>query len=270
MKRKGLVAILAAIMVMASSAFCFADTGSLKLESTYPENGQKNTSIENVGVKLYFNNTISTKEAMKADEKLVKIVDSKGKKIDTIVLFKDNLVLVVADNTQKAQRISNSETYTLVIDPSFVDDQGNTLGEKTTVEFTTYNQKLNNIINMAMMFVMFGGIMFVTIKQQKDQAAEKAAAQQDKAGNNFNPYREAKRTGKTVEEVMAEEAKRQEKLNKKKGKKKEQKADSKHVKIENCADYLNNVYRVQAPRPIKKKATAAPATPAKKGKSGKR
>lgn len=267
MKRKGLVAVLAAIMVMASSAFCFADEAGLQLKSSYPEDGQKNTSIENVGVKLYFNNTFSTKEAQKKDEKLVKIIDSKGDAIDTIVLFKKDMVLVVADNTEKAKRISNSETYTLVIDPEFVDDDGNTLGEKTKIEFTTYNQKLNNIINMAMMFVMFGGIMFFTIKQQKDQAREKAEAQAEKSNTNFNPYKEAKKTGKSVEEVKAEEAKRLEKANKKKGKKKkETKVDTKHVKIENCADYLNNVYRVAAPRPIKK----TPAAPEKKGKGGKR
>ncbi len=264
MKRHGVIAVLAAIMVFASSIFCFADEAGLKLVSSYPENGQKNTSIENVGVKLFFSNPITSDKARKTDEKLVKIVNSKGKKIATRVLFsdkEDGMVLVVADNTNKKKpvRITNSETYTLEIEPGFMDDNGNTLGEKTSVEFSTYNQKLNNIINMAMMFVMFGGIMFVTLKQQKDQEAEKKEANMPK-DTAFNPYREAKRTGKTVEEVKAEEAKRQEKKNKKRKKKEPEKVYIKHIV---CADYLTNVYHVHAPRSIYKKE--ASKSKAKKG-----
>lgn len=263
MKKSRIIAVVAAIMVMASSTFCFAGTDSLELKSSYPENGQKNTSIENVGVQLHFNKPVNSEAAKKADEKLVKIVDEDGKAIKTKVLFSDKndgLVLVVADNADKKVKISNSETYTLVIDKDFVDNEGNTIGEKTTVEFTTYNQKLNNFINMAMMFVMFGGVMVVTLKQQRDQAAEKANPKEEKEVA-FNPYREAKKTGKTVEEVMAEEAKRQEKANKKKKHKKKAAEDVKHVKIERCSDYLNNVYHVHAPQSLKKRKAA----PANKG-----
>lgn len=265
MKRKAIVALLAAIMVMASSALCFAEAGGLKLESSYPEDGQKNTSIENVGVKLHFNGTFADEAVQKANAKRVKIVDADGKAVDTEVKFssKDKgLVLVVAMN-DKAAKITGSKEYKLVIDEDFADDNGNTIGEKTTVAFTTYNQKLNNMINIIMMVVMFGGIMVLTVKQQRDQQAEKEeAAKKDTKEAAFNPYREAKKTGKSVEEVMAEEAKRQEKANKKK--KKKAKPDTKHVKITRCSDYLNNVYHVREPRPIKKEAKTT-----KNSKSGK-
>ena len=43
MKRRGIVALLAAVIVIAGSVFCYADTDGLELLSTYPENGQENT-----------------------------------------------------------------------------------------------------------------------------------------------------------------------------------------------------------------------------------
>lgn len=220
MKRKGLIAVLAAMMVLVSAACCFADTGDLELKSTYPKNGQTNTSIENVGVKLYFNNPVKSAEAQKVDEKCVKIVDKNGKKIPVKVLFADDdsgLVLVLGDNTNKNFQVKNNSTYKLVIDEDFVDDQGNTLGKTKTLSFTTFNQTLNTRINMIMMFVMFGGIMFLTVRQATNQKKEEEVV--DPKAEAFNPYREAKRTGKSVEEVIAEEKKRREKLEKKAKKK---------------------------------------------------
>ena len=51
MKKTSLIAILTSIMIMAASVFCFAD-GGFDLVSSYPEDGQANTSMENLGVKL--------------------------------------------------------------------------------------------------------------------------------------------------------------------------------------------------------------------------
>ena len=85
MKKRGLAAVvLALIMVMMCGVFSFAgdNTGDLKLVSSYPEDGQKNTSIENVGVKLFFSNTINNPETEKHNKNCVKIVNSEtGKKI---------------------------------------------------------------------------------------------------------------------------------------------------------------------------------------------
>jgi len=99
MKRSTLIALLAAVMVMASSAISFAADG-LQLVSSYPEDGQKNTSMENLGVKLTFNNPINSDEAKKIDESKFSIVDEEGEKVPVRVLFSDSndgLVLVVAD-----------------------------------------------------------------------------------------------------------------------------------------------------------------------------
>lgn len=249
MKRKGLIAVLAAVMIMASAACCFADTGALKLKSTYPKNGQTNTSIENVGVKLYFSNPVKSAEAQKIDKKCVKIVDKNGKKIPVKVLFANDdsgLVLVLGDNTDKNFKVKNNSTYKLVIDKDFVDDQGNTLDSKETLAFTTFNQKMNMRINMIMMFVMFGGIMFLTVRQATNQKKEEEVV--DPKAEAFNPYREAKRTGKTIEQVIAEEKKRRAKFEKKAKRKGMEKPADHDI---DPAELLPYVYKVSKPVSIR-------------------
>lgn len=273
MKRKGLIAVLTALIIMACTALTFADASGLQLESSYPNDGQKHTSIENVGVQLHFNGTFKNADVRKANSKLVKIEDSEGKKIKIKTLFSDGddgLVLVIADNSnKKANIIASSETYTLTIGEGFRDDNGNVLSEAETVEFSTYNQKVNNAVNMVMMIVMFGGIMVVTLKQQKDQNNQKNKTETN-GKETFNPYREAKRTGKSVEEVIAEEEKRVAKEAKKQKRKNKSKEKEKEApqKI-NCAELLTNVYHVHEPRPIHRgEKKAAPAKNSKANSKG--
>ena len=251
MKRGTLIAVLTAIMVMACSAFSFAADG-LELVSSYPEDGQKNTSMENLGVKLTFNHPINSDEAKKVDASKFSIVDQDGEKVPVQVLVcdkNDGLVLVVADIDQGFIAKNNSE-YTLTIDGGLVDNDGNVLEKAQTITFRTYNQKVNNMVNMGMMFFMFGGIMFFTMRQNKQKEEENSDKDENKEA--FNPYREAKRTGKSVEEVMAEQAKKEEKLARKKARKNKGKDEPQDKKIENCAELLNNVYHVHAPAPISK------------------
>ena len=169
MKRKGLIAVLSMLMVVLSTAMCFAaDDTAFALKSSYPKDGQKNTSIENLGVKLYFNHSVSSKAAQANNKNSVKIVDKDGKKIPIKVLTANDdsgLVLVLGDSTNKKFKVKNNSEYKLVIEKDFVDDNGNTLGKETTVSFKTFNQTLNTTINMVMMVIMFGGIMVVTIRQ---------------------------------------------------------------------------------------------------------
>lgn len=252
MKRGTLIALLAAIMVMACSVISFAD--GLELVSSYPEDGQTNTSMENLGVKLTFSNPINSAEAVKADESKLRILDETGAAIPTKVLFSDKndgLVLVVADIDEGFVAKNNSE-YKLVIDADLVDNEGNTLGKEQVITFRTYNQRINNMVSMGMMFVMFGGVMIFSLRQNQNKEEEEKDKNEPK--KTFNPYKEAQRTGKTVEEVKAEQAKKEEKLAKKKARKNKNKEDElkQEKKIENCAELLNNVYHVHAPAPISK------------------
>lgn len=252
MKRSTLIALLAAVMVMAGSVFSFAADG-LTLVSSYPEDGQTNTSMENLGVKLTFSNPINSDEAKKIDESKFSIVDEEGEKVPVKVLFSDKndgLVLVVADIDEGFIAKNNCE-YTLTIDAGLVDNEGNELAQAQTVSFRTYNQRVNNMVNMAMMFIMFGGIMFLTMRQNK-QKEEESQDKKEEPKEAFNPYREAKRTGKSVEEVKAEQAKKEEKEAKRKARKKKKDEAPVEKKIENCAQYLNNVYHVHAPAPVNK------------------
>ncbi|MBQ6389880.1 MAG: Ig-like domain-containing protein [Mogibacterium sp.] len=252
MKRGTLIALLAAIMVMACSVISFAD--GLELVSSYPEDGQTNTSMENLGVKLTFSNPINSAEAVKADESKLRIYDETGAAVPTKVLFSDKndgLVLVVADIDEGFVAKNNTE-YKLVIDADLVDNDGNTLGKEQVISFRTYNQKINNMVSMGMMFVMFGGVMIFSLRQNQNKEEEEK--DKDEPKKAFNPYKEAQRTGKTVEEVKAEQAKKEEKLAKKRARKNKNKEDAlkQEKKIENCAELLNNVYHVHAPAPVSK------------------
>ena len=253
MKRVSLIAILTAVMIMAASAMCFADDG-LKLVSSYPEDGQKNTSMENLGVKLTFNHPINSAEAKKADLDKFAIYDEDGKAVPVEILYSDKndgLVLVLAD-IDKGFTAKNNSEYKLVISSGVVDNDGNELEKEQTISFRTYNQKVNNMVNMGMMFVMFGGIMFLSVRQNNKKEEEEVPAKDAPKEAAFNPYREAKRTGKTVDEVKAEQAKKEEKEAKKKARKKKKTEEPPEKKIENCAQYLNNVYHVHAPAPVSK------------------
>ena len=252
MKRGTLIAVLTAIMIMACSVFSFAADG-LELVSSYPEDGQKNTSMENLGVKLTFNNPINSEEAKKIDASKFSITDEDGEAVPVQVLFSeknDGLVLVVAD-VDKGFVAKNNSEYTLKIDAGLVDNDGNELAKDQTITFRTYNQRVNNMVNMGMMFIMFGGIMFFTMRQNK-QKEEEESGSKDEAKEAFNPYKEAKRTGKSVEEVKAEQARKEEKEARKKARKNKGKEPVQDKKIENCAELLNNVYHVHAPAPVSK------------------
>lgn len=265
MRKRGLIAVLAAMMVMASAAACFADDGEFKLEKSFPTDGQTNTSIDNLSVKLYFNKALIDNEPAKA----VKLVDAEGNKVPIdlyVSTTEEGMILVVADTTSDYKALNNSK-YTLVINEGFAAADGSTLSEPVQISFTTINQKMMTTVNMVMMFVMMGVIMVISVKQQKDKIGG------DKKDKNlepqqFNPYKEAKRTGKTIEEVTEEHEKAEAKLAKKRAKK--SKSEPEYVKNIICADYLTNVYKVKAPAPSHKKNIAEPAakakTPAKKGK----
>ena len=199
MKRVSLIAILTAVMIMAASVMCFADD-ELKLVSLYPEDGQKNTSMENLGVKLKFNHPINTPEVKKANLDKFAIYDEDGKAVPVEILFSeknDGLVLVLADSDKGFTAKNNSE-YKLGISPGVVDNDGHELAGETTVSFKTYNQKVNNMVNMALMFIMFGGIMVLSLRQNNKNEEEKADKKEEPK-EAFNPYREAKRTGKSVD-----------------------------------------------------------------------
>ena len=191
--------MLMSIIIMAASAFCFAE-GGFELVSSYPEDGQTNTSIENLGVKLTFSSAMDSDEATAANADKFAIYDEDGSTVPVQVLFSDSekgLVLVLADTDQGFVAKNNSD-YKLVISGDLVDNEGNTLGEDKTVTFRTYNQKINNMVNMVMMTVMFGGIMVLSLRQNNNKEEEDPKEEPKAKDQAFNPYKEAKKTGKSL------------------------------------------------------------------------
>lgn len=252
MKKRCFIAFLTTVILIMSAVLSSANEGTLKLVSTYPKDGQKNTSVENVGVKLKFNNPVSAASVRENNIKALKIENKKtGEKLPVKVLFNKNapeMVLVLGDNSDGKLSVSNNSEYELVIDKSFSDDEGNQLGETKVLTFTTFNQKLNNTVNMVMMVVMFGGIAFYTIRQQKKNGSDEKEPDQKVKKDSINPYKEAKRTGKTVEEIVAIEKKKEQKKNKRRSSGNQQgQAEKKAI---NLAELLPYVHHVREPRPI--------------------
>lgn len=256
MKKAGRILSLVIILVILTSLFCFAAAaeegkqsevkGSLNLLDTYPKDGSKGASIENMSVKLYFDSKFTEKVLKKNNDGAIQLIGPDGQKLPTRVLYapkEEGVVLVIVDNDKDGKIITgegNSE-YTLKVSGLFRDDYGNTLGEDKTIKFTTLNQRVNNMVNMAMMFVMFGAIMVISMRGAKKEAQKQQAAKKD---DKVNPYKEAKRTGKSVEEIVEQDKKNKARQAEKAARKAEREADDYDDSPE------DGIYRVKAPRPI--------------------
>ena len=135
MKRAGSVFCLVLLMITMTVSVCFG-AQDLKIEKSYPRDTQENTSKENMGVKLWFNNDMGNETSEKANEKAFSITDSKGNKIPIRVFYnpKDSKeVMVLADAVKIAENkdliIKDNAEYTLHISADVTDNEGNTLGK---------------------------------------------------------------------------------------------------------------------------------------------
>lgn len=205
MRRIGAILTTLALVLVLATGACFAD--SLTLESSYPADGATGASIENMSVKLYFNGSMSEGKAGKLnDDKVFQLYDSEGKKIPTRTLYgssEEGVVLVLLDTSEGVKAKSNSE-YTVKISGDLVDDNGNKLGKDQEITFKTLNETVNTWISMGMMVVMFGGMMLASMKGVAKAAEDMKSPKEDKV----NPYKEAKKTGKSVEEIVEADKKK--------------------------------------------------------------
>ena len=209
MKRIGTIIAILMVMIM-TAAPCFAE--SLRIESTTPEDGAKDTTKENLCVKIIFNNEVGNEESQEANKDAFRIVDNTGKEIPSVIYYNkedEKYVLVHVDSskvpTTGDDAIQDNTEYTCIIDADFRDNEGNTLGEEQRVSFTTMNQGRGIMVYMILMIGMMVVMMGLTVYQTKKDAEKKAA--QDVPEETFNPYKEAKQTGKSVEQVIAEHEK---------------------------------------------------------------
>lgn len=238
MKRIGAILALSLILIMSCGAMVFA--ADFGVEQTSPKNGATGQSIDNMGVKVYFTEDVYSKQNQKANSKKCTLTDNKGKKIPSRVAFSSdekNVMLVIADTTKKTT-IKSETKYTLTIDSGFTSASGQEM-DKYETSFTTLNQKTSMRVSMGMMGVMVVGMIFFTSREAKKQAREANT----KKEAPVNPYKEAKKSGKSVEEIVAKDQKKKEKA----AVAAERKA--RHQR-ENKEEITSDNMRVPAPRPI--------------------
>ena len=140
---------------------------------------------------------------------------------------------------------SGLEISRLLGEKDFTADDGSTLGTDGEITFKTLNQSRNNMVYMVMMFLMFGGMFFFTSRQMKKHMAEENEGRAKE--EPFNPYKEAKKTGKSVSEVIAEHEKE---VAKKAAKEARHAKNHAEEKVEEIVEETNGNYRVKGPRPI--------------------
>ncbi len=248
MKKTGIVIIIALLIVSLFSITAYAE-GKFGIAESYPEDGQTNTSVENLGVKLTFTTPVGAKENQEANRKCFELVDSEGKVLESSVYFnpkEPTQVLVLYGTNQKQGPVKGNSEYSLRISGNFMDDAGDTLGKDSTIKFKTLNQSFHTKVYFVMMALMMVGMIFFTSKQAKKQFADQKTGTD--TNDTFNPYKEAKRTGKPLAEVIAqhekEVAKREAKAAKEAAKNAEDDFDEEEIEED------NGNYKVKGPKPI--------------------
>jgi methionine-rich copper-binding protein CopC len=250
MKRIRKIACIAGLLVIMMTSAAFAE-GNLEITGSYPEDGQHNTTMENMAIKLQFNKDVDSKDNQKANNKCFKIVDDEGKELPVRVYYNPEdatEVLVLADTTEMNSEgitVKDNADYTLQISEEFTANDGSTLGSGDEITFRTLNQSRNTMVYMVMMFAMFGGMFFFTNRQMKKHMAEENAGKTKE--EPFNPYKEAKKTGKSVDEVIAEHEKEMAKKAAKEARHAKHHAEE---EVEETVEETNGNYKVKGPRPI--------------------
>ena len=262
MQRAGalICAILRAVTMMAPAAFAEDNNGSaaaaktdLEMFSSSPEDGATGVAVDNLSVKMRFNKDVrpASDDVRQANAKQFKLVDSEGKKIPVKVYYSEDeegLILVAADvySGKNRNAIKGDETYTLVVGRNFQAADGSTTGQQIKVGMTTLNQGRSMAIYMVLMILMMAGMVFFTVRSTKN--AEKKKKEEREFKDGVNPYKEAKKSGKSVEEVVA-------KTNKKKAKKEEAIRKQKEAEAAIEAEIIEKIRResnkrVSSPRAI--------------------
>lgn len=212
MKRVGTFVILALLISIFAGVSVFAaNTGNLKLEDNYPQNGATGASIDNLSVKLYFNEDVrpASKAVSKSNTKAITFKDDKGKEVPVLVKYhpeKKGQVIVLADATsgssskKGAAKIKSDTKYTVTIDKSFQATNGDTLADDVKISFTTIDQGQASVIQFLMMGGMVLIMVVVTVRSSKKKEEEEK--EKKKKNGPVNPYKVAKKTGKSVEDVV--------------------------------------------------------------------
>lgn len=261
MKRIGALVCLMimAVAVLAPASFAANDANSQKagfeIVTSTPHDGDDGVSVENLSVKIYFSKEVMPEndQVRKANAKAFKLTDKKGNKIPIKVYYseeeqEDGLLMVVSDVTKSKTKIEGATQYILTIDRNLEATDGTKLGETQTIKFKTLDQKRSTMVYTILMVAMMVGMVYFTSKSAK-KATEKDNQEKGKS-ETVNPYKEAKRTGKSVEEIVEKDRKRKEKEAEALAKKKARDAEILAALDEEEEEEISSNKRVAGPRPI--------------------
>ncbi len=252
-----------AVLAPASFAANGSDSSSssgFTIESSTPEDGATGVSVENLSVKIYFSKEMlpESKAIRQANNKQFKLTTKKGKEIPIRVYYShkekaDGLMMVVSDTVDTDIQIRGNTEYVLTIGEDLQATDGTRLGHEETIKFRTLDQSKSTMVYTIMMIVMIVGMVFFSVRSTK-KAMEKEQEQKNKQ-DTVNPYKEAKRTGKSVEEIVEKDkkkkAKQAEAAAKQRAKEAEFEAELDAMEAEREAKRkAANTKKVTAPRPI--------------------
>jgi len=261
MKRIG---VLVCMILMAAAFFIpasFAEgndqaannKNDLEVVQTSPEDGAEGVAVDNFSVKIYFNKDVKPKsdKAKKANAKQFVLKSEEGTRIPVKVYYNDEeegLILVAADvvSADRDHQIKGGDKYILTIKRDFTAADGSKMYQKKDLAFTTLNQQKSMVVYMLLMVLMMGGMVFFTVRSTK-RAAEKEKEEKKKQAA-VNPYKEAKKTGKSVEEIVAKDSKKKRKREEAEQRQREAEAAIEAEIIEKIRRESNK--RVSGPRPI--------------------
>lgn len=250
MKRLGAVLSLALIIVLMASSLCFATSDDFDLIKTSPKDGYSSASVDNFSIKMYFNKPVLNEANQAANKRCITVKDQDGVVLPIEVYYSEKeeglvMALYKQDDQDKKERTAIKEDcqYTVTISEDFLSADGTPLGETKTIEFKTLNQTQSTSIYMVMMVIMFGAMFYFSSKAMKKEQEKKKAADE-----KVNPYKKAKETGKSVEEIVAKDqkqkAKRAAAAAKKERKEQQDEEDDEPIVV------VNTNKKVKGPRPI--------------------
>jgi hypothetical protein len=250
MKRIGKILSLTILTVLLASSISFAQ--GLSLESIFPEDGENKLQPTNIAVKMTFSENVTSPVAQAANEDCFTITNPKGKSIKHKTLYNaekyPNEIWI-----QITEPLEMETEYTLTVSSDLVSSNGNTLDEPIITHFSTRNTKQDSNGYMIIMLLMVVGMVVFTAWDTKRKLKKDATETNEE--EKVNPYKEARKTGKTVEEIVAKTEKEKAKAEKKKARASKRQS----VKEESEEETQEGVKRVKSPRPISAIGATTPA-----------
>lgn len=226
-----------------------------EMVSSSPEDGATGVAVDNFSVKIYFSKEMlpSSSAVRKSNERQFKLTDEDGEVIPLKIYYSSKerrrgLMMVAADytnNNEKDVQIKGATEYTLTIGSGLQATDGSTYNQTKVIKVKTLNQQRSMVVYMLLMVAMMGGMVFFTMRSaRKAQEKEK----EEHASKGVNPYKEAKKTGKSVDEIVAKDAKNRKKKEAAEEKRKEAEKRLEEEILEQMRREKNK--RVSGPRPI--------------------